>query len=72
MDSEIEHRIDAIFQSIQGSLDDQAKFLDSIAYVEILIAVQNEFKIKFLTQEFSSLRSMENIRASIHQKLRNR
>lgn len=41
----------------------------SVIYVELLIAFQNEFKIKFSTQEFFSLPSIDNIRKGAVDKL---
>lgn len=38
-------------------------------YVELLISLQNEFKIKFNTQDFFTLRSLENIRKAVVDKL---
>jgi acyl carrier protein len=73
MNNETDKKIDAIFQSILGDLEGfhngQPKAIDSVAYVELLITFQNEFKIKFSTQEFFSLRSVENIRKSVHVKI---
>ena len=65
-------KIDNIFQSILGNieeLDKNSAMIDSVAYVELLIAFQNEFKIKFTTQEFFSLRDVKNIRESVQKKI---
>lgn len=67
MKSENELKIDKIFQSILG--DYEGGVIDSVAYVELLIAFQNEFKIKFSTQEFVTLRDVKSIRESILKKI---
>lgn len=69
MSIEIEKRINRVFEEILGSFDSTTTPVDSVAYVELLIAFQNEFKIKFTTQEFFSLRSVKNIRESVESKL---
>lgn len=69
MNSEIHNRINRVFEEILGSSDQTAAPIDSVAYVELLIAFQNEFKIKFSTQEFFSLRSVKNIRESVEFKV---
>ena len=65
-------KINNIFQSILGNteeLDNNSATIDSVAYVELLIAFQNEFKIKFTTQEFFSLRDVKKIRESVQTKI---
>ncbi|MDD4974867.1 MAG: acyl carrier protein [Bacteriovorax sp.] len=73
MYDETDHKITLLFQSVLGDYANDAEMatgqIDSIAYVELLMAFQNEFKIKFSTQEFLSLRSIKNIRDSIRNKI---
>lgn len=73
MNDEIEKRINKVFEAVLGdfssSHNDTLAPIDSVAYVELLIAFQNEFKIKFTTQEFFSLRSIKNIKESIELKI---
>lgn len=69
MNDELENRINRVFEEILGSFDQTTTPVDSVAYVELLIALQNEFKIKFSTQEFFSLRSVKNIRESVKLKV---
>ena len=71
-DLEMMFKINRVFESILGStngLDRDTATIDSVAYVELLIAFQNEFKIKFTTQEFFSLRDVKNIRESVQAKI---
>ena len=72
-ETEINKRIDDIFHSVLGSgfeaYTKGGRQIESVIYVELLIAFQNEFKIKFSTQEFFSLRSVENIRKSVFAKM---
>jgi acyl carrier protein len=74
MSNDEQKRIELIFQSVLGdtanSHGSEKNQIDSIAYVELLIAFQNEFKIKFTTQDFISLRSLENIRKSVEVKIK--
>ncbi len=72
MTSSADIKIHQIFQSILG--DSYANEvtpvnIESVAYVELLIAFQNEFKIKFTTQEFFTLRDVKNIKESLHKKI---
>jgi acyl carrier protein len=73
MNDLINKKITTIFQSILGkdfNEDMNSNIsIDSIAYVELLIAFQNEFKIKFSTQDFFSLRSVEKIKETLLGKL---
>lgn len=65
-------KINNIFHSILGDtaeLDQNTATIDSVAYVELLIAFQNEFKIKFTTQEFFSLRDVKSVRESVKNKI---
>nr|BDT30268.1 hypothetical protein BHI3_37340 [Bacteriovorax sp. HI3] len=72
-EAEVNKRIEDVFHSVLGSgLEAYTKGdrqIESVIYVELLIAFQNEFKIKFSTQEFFSLRSIENIRKGVVDKL---
>lgn len=72
-ETEMNKRIDDIFHSVLGSgFEAYAKGdrqIESVIYVELLIAFQNEFKIKFSTQQFFSLHSINNIRKGVVDKL---
>lgn len=73
-EAEINQRIDKVFNLVLGSGTEAyskgERPLESVIYVELLIAFQNEFKIKFSTQEFFSLRSLDNIRQGVVDKVR--
>lgn len=75
-ESDIEKRIDAVFQSVLGNAvadyQKDSRPIESVMYVELLISFQNEFKIKFSTQEFFILRSVENIKNGVLEKIRNK
>lgn len=71
--NDIERRIDVIFQKVLGTaVEDYLKGdrpIESVMYVELLISLQDEFKIKFSTQDFFNLRSLENIKNSLLEKI---
>lgn len=66
----LENKIEEIFIKILGNQYKEVTEIDSISYVELMIALQNEFKIKFSTQEFLTLRSAEKIKENIKSKLK--
>lgn len=63
-----EQKINKILTDILGS-SEQRLSIDSVTYVELLIAFQNAFKIKFTTKEFLALRDVDSIKESVLSKL---
>ena len=49
--------------------DVQLNEIESILYVEFLLAVEKEFGIKFSAQEFANLRTLEAVRKKLQEKL---
>lgn len=65
-----EDKLNNIFKKILGSgAFEKNVTIDSVTYVELLITIQNELKIKFTTQEFLALRDVESIKTAVLKKL---
>lgn len=78
LNKSINTRLKTIFENIfendfelKDSLTaDEVNGWDSITHVKLILAVEEEFQIRFKLQEISSLKNLGDLRLSIEKKLR--
>jgi acyl carrier protein len=67
---QLELKLDNIYKKILGNpYPKDLSRIDSIVFIELMIAIQGEFNIKFSVQEFMNLKDVQHIHEIVSKKL---
>lgn len=64
-----ENLFESRFELTDKLTADEVKGWDSIAHVKLILAVEEEFKIRFKLQEVSALKNLGDLKSSIEKKV---
>ena len=79
MNGDIEARVNAVFQAVFDNPElrvaadttaDDIEDWDSLTHIDLIVAVEKEFKIRFTTAEVTGLKNVGELMDAISRKLR--
>lgn len=72
MDKNFNDKFDKCIRDVVGTskIVENISEVDSITYVEIIVHLQNSFKVKFDASDFANLRTLQSVREKLLQLVR--